>query len=315
MVICKEMIDEKTTLLKVTWDGENVNLYASEEPILFVCSGRTIRDFYLRGHQVFGRYTEETENDITIANRFVSRSHGVFDTYEGQTVYTALETTNGIVYRGAQLRPGESVLLQDGDELIIPDTGEDEGDCIILIYADSKMRIHMWRELQQASRDRLTGLYNREGFLEWWKEHHKSKDYTTAALFILDVDDFKQINDQMGHNCGDQVLQIVSECLSEAVRYEHQVCRWGGDEFVGIIPGAIDRVVLRLRLLARKIEHRTAAANVPVTASIGCADIFSTGDKLDITGLIRNADIALYQVKNQGKRSIAVYQATESKGE
>ena len=306
------MNDEKTTFLKVTWDGENMNLYNPAEPVLFVCSGRVIRDFYLQGHQVFGRYTEETENDITISNRFVSRTHGIFDTWEGQTVYTALETTNGIVYRGTMLHPGESIVLQDGDELIIPETGEDESDCIMLIYADSKMRIHMWRELQQSSRDRLTGLYNREGFIEWWKEHHNSKDYTNAALFILDIDDFKQINDQMGHNAGDKVLQIVSECLTNAVRYEHQVCRWGGDEFIGIMPGSSDRVLARLRLLARRIEHKSADAGVPITVSIGFADTLSTGDNTDISGLIANADQAMYQVKKQGKRSVVGYENTES---
>jgi GGDEF domain-containing protein len=111
---------------------------------------------------------------------------------------------------------------------------------------------------------------------------------------------------------GDKVLQIVSECLTNAVRYEHQVCRWGGDEFIGIIPGSSDRVLARLRLLARRIEHKSADAGVPITVSIGFADTLSTGDNTDISGLIANADQAMYQVKKQGKRSVVGYENTES---
>ncbi|MBR2770038.1 MAG: GGDEF domain-containing protein [Solobacterium sp.] len=307
------MKDDCTSFLKVVWDGEDINLYKPEQPILFITSGRVIRDFYLAGRQVFGRYSEESENDIAIANRFVSRTHGIFETDEGQTVYTALETTNGILYHGELLQPGQSVLLQDGDELIIPDAGEDEGDCIVLIYADSRMRIHMWRELQQTSRDRLTGLYNREGFLEWWKVHHNHRDYDPSCLFMLDVDDFKQVNDTKGHNAGDRVLQIVSECLCEAVRYEHQVCRWGGDEFIGIIPGSPENIRNRLRLLERKIIHRSHAEGIDVTVSIGCADIHSVTDRMDINGLVRNADIAMYNVKKNGKGNISFYEG--KKGE
>lgn len=303
------MIDNSTSFLKVVWDGQDINLYSPMAPMLFVCSGRTIRDFSLQGHQVFGRYTEESEHDITIANRFVSRAHGVFDTFEGQTVYTALETTNGILYRGQKLLPGQSVVLQDGDELIVPDVGENEADCIILIYADSRMRIHMWKELQQTSRDRLTGLYNREGFSEWWKEHHKNRDYYMSSLFILDVDNFKQINDELGHSAGDRVLQVVSECLCDAVRFEHQVCRWGGDEFVGIMPGTRDNVMNRLRLLARKIEHKGAEESIHVTVSIGYADVRSAGDVTDIPGIVENADEALYSIKKNGKHGVACFES------
>lgn len=305
------IMNDKTSVLNVIWDGQNIELYEPNKPVLFVCTGRIIKDFPLHGHQLFGRSSEMNEHDILVANRFISRKHGYFDTAEGHTLYTALETTNGIMYRGNYLEPMQSVLLRDGDELIVPDAGEDSNDCVMLIYADSKMRINMWHELQQTSRDRLTGLYNREGFLDWWKEHHRSRDYDQAALFILDVDDFKHINDEKGHNVGDDVLQLVADCLSDAVRYEHQVCRWGGDEFVGVVPGSQEKVISRLKNLSQRIEDQSKSIGTPVSVSVGAVDIHQTNDVMDVNGLINLADQAMYSVKNKGKRGVALYEAKQ----
>ncbi len=303
----ESLMEETTTVLNVKWDENARKLYEACDPVLFICSGRNITEFPLKGHQVFGRAGSADNPQITVVNRFVSRNHGCFDTDEKKTVFTASSTTNGIQFEGRFLQPDEKVSLRDGDELMIPAAGEDEADCVMLVYADSLMRTRLWRELQQASRDRLTGLYNRESFILWWHQHYMKRDYQEASLFILDVDNFKAINDEKGHNTGDQVLQMVAECLVAAVRYEHQVCRWGGDEFVGILPGSRQRVYNRLKHLAGRIGAEGKKLGCDITVSIGFADIHEVNDVLDISGLVEKADQALYSVKKSGKNSIGSY--------
>ena len=274
---------------------------------LFICIGRNITEHILKGHQELGRPDENGGPAIKIANRYVSRHHGYFDTVNGKTVYTAQKTTNGIQYQGRFLEPNERIKLKDGDELFIPSVGEDEADSFMLVYAASPMRINIWHELQQTGRDPLTGMYNRSGFEMWWLQHHLNKDYHQAALFMLDIDDFKQINDTFGHNMGDKALQLTAGVLMDAVRYEHQVCRWGGDEFIGIIPGTMDNIERRLERITEEIRKAGQDLGVPMECSIGYADIHTVPDVLDIEALINLADQAMYRIKRDGKHGISCY--------
>ena len=274
---------------------------------LFICIGRNITEYILRGHQVLGRPDETVGPDIKIANRYVSRHHGYFDTVSGKTSYTAQKTTNGVQYRGRYLSPGERVELSDGDELFIPFIGEDEEDSFMLVYADSPMRINIWHDLQQTGRDPLTGMYNRSGFEMWWHQHYLSNDYRQASLFMLDIDDFKVINDTYGHNAGDRALQRIAGILMDSVRYEHQVCRWGGDEFIGIIPGSADSAGSRLQKITEEIREAGDRLGIPMGCSVGYTDIHAVPDVLDIESLVNLADRAMYGIKHDGKHGICRY--------
>jgi diguanylate cyclase (GGDEF)-like protein len=138
----------------------------------------------------------------------------------------------------------------------------------------------------------------------WWLQHHLNKDYHQAALFMLDIDDFKQINDTFGHNMGDKALQLTAGVLMDAVRYEHQVCRWGGDEFVGIIPVEPSKAKERLAEIAQKIWDDSTASGYPLSVSIGYVDMHKAKDILDIQGIVGMADQALYSAKSSGKSRI-----------
>lgn len=302
--------NSKTILNLVKTEGEDIKL----RPTLFVCYGHSIAEYRLEGHQGMGRPTGEYIPDIPIHARFISRDHGYFDTENDETFYVSSDTTNPIKYRGTQVLPNTRIHLRDGDELIIPWTDEEGKDrSVILIYAQTHSRITLWRELQQASRDTLTNLSDRESFTTWWKQNREKKDYSEALLFILDVDDFKKLNDTAGHNAGDIALRLIAEELKNAVRYENQICRWGGDEFVGIIPAGISEGQQRLNDIGKAICEATASAGVPVSVSIGYTDIHAVEDSSDINSLLELADKALYHVKSSQKNGIAAYDDIKTK--
>ena len=273
---------------------------AASQPLLFVCYGRTITEHRLQGLQTIGRAGSAENADITIANRYISERHGFFNTFNEYTTYTASKTDNGIKYQGRFLEPGETIVMHDGDELFIPSIGEDPYDAIMLVYVNSMIRKTVWQELQQSSRDRLTGMYNGKTFTLWWQQHNMNPDYVHAYLFLLDIDSFKQFNEQYGHHTGDQAIQAIAELITNAVRYEHQVCRWGGDKFVGIIPGSPDRVEARLLHLQKSVSELGTKMNYPISVSIGYTDIDTVSDRVDIEALVKHAEQALQQTESGG---------------
>ncbi len=282
---------------------------ATHRPTLFTCYGHIISEYRLSRYQTLGRSAGNNTPDIPIHASFVSRDHGFFLTEENNTCYNASNTTNPIKYRGVFLEAGDRVELKDGDELIIPWADEEGKDqSVILVYADTEERIQFWRNLQEASRDNLTGLTDRRSFSDWWIQNKDKKDYCGGAyLFILDVDDFKRINDTKGHNAGDIVLKIIAEELKKAVRYENQVCRWGGDEFTGIIPASASSIIKRLERMRNNILEETALKGIPASVSIGYVNVRAAEDINNVVSMVELADQALYNVKQSGKNRIYEY--------
>ena len=280
----------------------------TKRPTIFVCQDKRIAEYRLSGRQKMGRPEEDSAPDIPVYGKFVSRNHGIFETSGEHTVYHVEKTTNGIKYNGELAEPGTVITLIDGDEFIIPAAGTQEGSQnAVIIYAATPARVCMWRDLQLASRDKLTGLCNREDFIIWWGRNHNAADYRDSALFIMDVDDFKQVNDKQGHNAGDKVLKIVADELKSVVRYENQVCRWGGDEFVGVIPGPADSADARLRKLSSQIKIKTEESGIPVTVSIGYVFIHARAGEKEMDSVVELADKALYSVKQAGKGGVRAY--------
>ncbi|MCR5402475.1 MAG: GGDEF domain-containing protein [Butyrivibrio sp.] len=301
------MIGDKTDII-LDLESEQTDVQKMS-PRLFVCQGSSIAEYRLEGKQVLGRPVENKEPDIAIQNRFVSRNHGLFETKKEKTVFRAVQTTNGILYMGKLLSPGESLNLTDGDEMIIPAGDErDGGDGFVLIvYASSHARINLWRGFRKASADQLTGLCKRDRFISWWEKNNWKNEYSEGVIFILDIDDFKIINDTRGHNVGDAALKHVAEEIRACVRYEDQICRWGGDEFVGIVPGPLAQAEKRLKELLRKIEVHDVESCPPILASVGYANISDSADKSNMEELVGMADKALYHIKKKGKRGICLY--------
>jgi diguanylate cyclase (GGDEF)-like protein len=155
----------------------------------------------------------------------------------------------------------------------------------------------------QAYHDPLTDLPNRTLFMERVREELARSEGEAAAVLFIDVDDFKTVNDSLGHGVGDALLVSVAERLRSCVRPEDIVARLGGDEFAIMIPGVSDPLAQGRRVARRILDGfrmpvQAGPELVSVHLSVGIADSRhgEDGDEL-----VRNADVAMYQAKSKGK--------------
>lgn len=160
---------------------------------------------------------------------------------------------------------------------------------------------------QMATTDKLTGLMNRQAFdYSFLRLSAKNAlQHKSLSIILIDIDHFKKINDQYGHNVGDLVLQEVSALLSNNTRSSDQSCRWGGEEFVILLD---DCDINAAQKRAEALRHSIETAPLPyregviqMTVSCGIAE-YRAGETLSM--LINRADIALYQAKQQGRNQV-----------
>ena len=160
------------------------------------------------------------------------------------------------------------------------------------------------RAEMRAMRDGLTGAMNRASFTNQAHreigEHRRIK--STVSLLFIDVDHFKRINDTHGHETGDEVLKRIIRLMRRCLRKGDTVARWGGEEFVVLLPATDLNGTL---LIAEKIRHcieaeyfDDLASGLRVTVSIGCVEM-NSGEGLD--ELVAQADRALYAAKHRGR--------------
>lgn len=159
-----------------------------------------------------------------------------------------------------------------------------------------------------ASIDSLTGLFNRRATIGRLTERIDlvATDGETSSLLLIDLDNFKQINDTRGHLAGDAVLVEVAEALTAETRSVDTVCRWGGEEFLVLIPEAGQEAA---RQTAERL--RAAVAATGVTASFGVAEVRNDDT---ITEWIRRADVAMYTAKSEGRNRVSTNIVQMSRG-
>jgi len=159
--------------------------------------------------------------------------------------------------------------------------------------------------------DPLTGLYNRRYFIEQIElEFKRSKRYSRdLSLLMLDIDHFKLVNDNYGHQIGDIVLRKISSVIINLLRDSDLAFRYGGEEFMIILPetkseDAIN-VAERMKQEIMNTQHNYASINFTVTASIGIVSIKDMMDKFEtIDDIIKKVDDNLYKAKNSGRNTI-----------
>lgn len=159
---------------------------------------------------------------------------------------------------------------------------------------------------KQAIRDPLTNLYNRRHLDEWLERelHRANRNKSSIGVVMLDIDYFKSFNDNFGHKAGDLLLQEVSNLLQRFVRSSDIASRYGGEEFLLILPDTTLEAAqqraeeLRTRVKALHLNYQNQLLG-PVTVSLGVAAFPEHGTTID--SLVRAADMALYRSKSTGR--------------
>ena len=170
-----------------------------------------------------------------------------------------------------------------------------------LYHANRQSRF--WQ--QQASLDDLTGLLNRRAFVpeaeSIIKDNTSSMEIQPCSLLFMDIDHFKTINDRFGHDCGDRVLKDIARLCRNTLRHQDLLCRYGGEEFVILLPDTEPWQALHVaERIRHKIENTVNLPDcTPVTVSIGLSALSPHISSLD--PLIRDADESMYRAKQSGR--------------
>lgn len=164
---------------------------------------------------------------------------------------------------------------------------------------------------QESIRDGLTNLFNRR-FMEIALERElrlAARRKSELSLLMLDIDHFKRFNDTHGHEAGDRVLRGVAEILCASVRTEDIVCRYGGEEFLVILPGmgaetSFHRAEdIRTRVSTMRLDFQGEGLK-DITISIGISTYPQTGQRVE--EIVRAADEALYHAKESGRNRVVI---------
>lgn len=165
---------------------------------------------------------------------------------------------------------------------------------------------------RQATRDQLTELWNRTAMFDILTAEltRAKRDSNTVSILMIDLDHFKRVNDTLGHAAGDGVLREAARRMVACVRSYDAVCRYGGEEFLIILPGCdIAAAMLRaegIRLAVAKDAFQIPEGPLDITCSVGVA-ASSGADILDVTELIRKADEALYAAKHNNRNRVEAF--------
>jgi two-component system cell cycle response regulator len=163
--------------------------------------------------------------------------------------------------------------------------------------------------VQSAITDKLTGLYNRRYFDHFldFEIKRSTRQNASLALLMLDIDNFKQINDSLGHLIGDRILNKLGDIIKSIIRETDLAARYGGEEFSIVMSNT---GLEEAAEIAERMRKAISACDfdikkLPTTVSIGIA--LYPLDSTSLQDLLSNADRALYRAKHEGKNRVCVY--------
>lgn len=179
---------------------------------------------------------------------------------------------------------------------------------LTLMTAVGLNRARQFEELErQAASDSLTGIPNRRTVTEFLQSRiaESRRASRPLALLLLDVDHFRLFNEEAGHDEGDEVLKGVAEILRRSIRAYDLAGRYGGEEFMVVLPGADENEAMQAaERIRRRIANLPTKASADVTASIGVALFPESAEEAEV--LIKTADRALYRAKRQGRDQVCL---------
>ncbi|MDZ7749399.1 MAG: diguanylate cyclase [Halofilum sp. (in: g-proteobacteria)] len=213
---------------------------------------------------------------------------------------------NGEVFRGATVNYRKDGTPFDIEWTVAP-IRDDAGNIThyMAIQRDVTEREAMRQRLEYLARhDALTALFNRQYTQKLLGQEIERCERHGAALSVLviDIDHFKRVNDDHGHACGDTILQHVAQMIRDRIRTNDFVGRWGGEEFLVVLPHTtIDGATEAAESLRTQVEQLETDDSPPVTISVGVAER-EAGETAE--SLFEAADMALYAAKDQGRNRV-----------
>lgn len=180
------------------------------------------------------------------------------------------------------------------------------GELISLAIANVKLRDELHH---QSTRDPLTGLYNRRHFLESLRNELKLQERKSGCFGVVsfDADKFKLFNDNHGHDAGDMVLRAISEAMGTLLSADEVLCRYGGEEFMILLPAATHEKSIQVaESLRERIQDLSIsyAGRILPTVTISCGVASFPHDGSQIQDILKNADDALYLAKKEGRNRV-----------
>lgn len=302
-MVLSKTIDHDATIIGTQADFENLKeTFAS----LVILQGNEIgAQFNIRRNDLtIGR---SSSADIMIKDKKISRSHAnikvIYSPEKKKNIYHLFDlgSTNHVYVNGKQI---QDHLLEDGDKIQIGDT--------ILKFAiqdkiEAKFHIDIQRKIEY---DDLTALLTQKSFkaaVSWELENSRDRSHK-FSLLMMDIDDFKQVNDTYGHLTGSFILKEIGKIIKNNIRQFDISARYGGEEFIACLPDANKHEAFHLAERLRKAIalHVFTDKNkeVKVTVSIGISQFPDDGLALD--ELVKIADDMLYRAKRDGKNRVYI---------
>ncbi len=250
-----------------------------------------------RGTVVLGRGQDA---DIRFEDELISRRHCALSFDGGSVTVEDLGSTNGTFVDGNYVH---RQILNSDNRLQI-------GKMVLKVAYKDPSEEAFSRELYEAAtKDPLTGLLNRQAFMDRSAGElvFARRNNTSVNIVMVDVDDFKHVNDTWGHQCGDLILREVARLLNDEMRDSDLLARYGGEEFLILMSGiTFEDAKKRAEKLRSTVERHIFSwmdAVVPVTISLGLSSRQGT-DIAQICELIAESDKRLYTAKGTGKNRV-----------
>ncbi|MCE5207915.1 MAG: diguanylate cyclase [Chloroflexi bacterium] len=280
---------------------------------------------YFIGQEQFDAARENLERALEIATRLEIK-HNIYECHEALMkldklcgdYQLALEHSEKHFYYYCQVHNEEqSVRIQSLAARFQLETMQKDAEIYRLKNAALQDEINLRKKAQEnlrlhATKDHLTGLNNRYYFFELAEESYRQAetDNLPLSIIMIDTDNFKMVNDQYGHAAGDVVLQKLADTMQSSLRKGDIVARYGGDEFVILLPGTgashASEVAERLRKMVDTQTFQVEQYQIHISISMGIS-FYDRQMTENLRTMLKQADMAMYEAKQSGRNRVQLW--------